>query len=85
MINLTVKALGGQLASLNEVVASSDFIVISLALNEETKFIINRQRIATMKSNAVLINIGRGRKYYVLHLKVMKYLLRLSYCFVKIV
>lgn len=59
-INLTVKALGGQMVSLDEVVENSDIVVISLALNEETKFIINRRRIASMKPNAILINIGRG-------------------------
>lgn len=38
----------------------SDFIILAIALNEDTKFIINKKRIARMKSHAVLINIGRG-------------------------
>lgn len=37
-----------------------DFVILSAALNEETKFIVNRNRIALMKPNAILVNIGRG-------------------------
>ncbi|XP_060870334.1 glyoxylate reductase/hydroxypyruvate reductase-like [Metopolophium dirhodum] len=55
-----VKALGGKLVTIDELVEQSDFIILSIALNEDTKFIINRERIAKMKSHAVLVNIGRG-------------------------
>uniref|UniRef100_A0A2S2PQ62 Glyoxylate reductase/hydroxypyruvate reductase n=1 Tax=Schizaphis graminum TaxID=13262 RepID=A0A2S2PQ62_SCHGA len=55
-----VKALGGKLVTIDELVKQSDFIIISVALNEDTKFIINKERIAKMKSHAVLVNIGRG-------------------------
>jgi len=55
-----VKALGGQLVKVDELMERSDFVVVALALNEDTKFIVNRERIATMKSNAILVNIGRG-------------------------
>ncbi|XP_015367806.1 PREDICTED: glyoxylate reductase/hydroxypyruvate reductase-like isoform X1 [Diuraphis noxia] len=55
-----VKALGGQLVSVDELMERSDFVVVASALNEDTKFIVNRERIATMKSNAILVNIGRG-------------------------
>lgn len=58
---LAVKALGGQLVTVDELMERSDFVVIAAALNEETKFIVNRERIATMKSNAILVNIGRGQ------------------------
>lgn len=56
-----VKALGGQLVTVDELMERSDFVVVAAALNDETKFIVNRERIATMKSNAILVNIGRGR------------------------
>ncbi|KAL5233704.1 hypothetical protein ACI65C_001114 [Semiaphis heraclei] len=55
-----VKALGGKLVNVDELVEQSDFIIISIALTEDTKFIINKERIAKMKSHAVLVNIGRG-------------------------
>uniref|UniRef100_A0A2S2NTP1 Glyoxylate reductase/hydroxypyruvate reductase n=1 Tax=Schizaphis graminum TaxID=13262 RepID=A0A2S2NTP1_SCHGA len=56
-----VKALGGQLVTVDELMERSDFVVVATALNDETKFIVNRERIATMKSNAILVNIGRGQ------------------------
>lgn len=54
------KTLGGKLVTIDELVEQSDFIIVSVALNEDTKYIINRKRIAKMKSHAVLVNIGRG-------------------------
>ncbi|XP_026816291.1 glyoxylate reductase/hydroxypyruvate reductase-like isoform X2 [Rhopalosiphum maidis] len=56
-----VKALGGQLVTVDELMERSDFVVVAAALNDETKFIVNRERIATMKSNAILVNISRGQ------------------------
>jgi phosphoglycerate dehydrogenase-like enzyme len=50
------------LVTIDELVEQSDFIILSVALNEDTKFIINKERIAKMKSHAVLVNIGRGGK-----------------------
>jgi len=50
------------LVTVDELVEQSDFIIISIALTEDTKFIINKERIAKMKSHAVLVNIGRGGK-----------------------
>ncbi|XP_050443249.1 glyoxylate reductase/hydroxypyruvate reductase-like isoform X2 [Adelges cooleyi] len=55
-----VKAIGGKLVAVDDLVKRSDFIVLSVALTPETRFIINKDRIANMKSNAVLVNIGRG-------------------------
>lgn len=56
-----VKALGGQLVTVDELMERSDFVVVAAALNDDTKFIVNRERIATMKANAILVNIGRGQ------------------------
>lgn len=56
-----VKAIGGQLVTVDELMKSSDFVVVAAALNDETKFIVNSKRIATMKSSAILVNIGRGQ------------------------
>jgi len=55
-----VKALGGKLVTVDELVEQSDFIILAIALNNDTKFIINKERISKMKSHAVLVNIGRG-------------------------
>lgn len=60
MYYFTVKALGGQLVTVDELCEKSDFIVIAMALNNQTKFIVNKQRISIMKPNAILVNIGRG-------------------------
>lgn len=58
--HFAVKALGGRLVSVDELMMSSDFVVVAAALNEDTRFIVNRDRIASMKPNAILVNIGRG-------------------------
>jgi D-3-phosphoglycerate dehydrogenase len=49
-----------QPASLNELLSQSDFIVLACPLTPQTRYLINRQTIATMKASAWLINIGRG-------------------------
>lgn len=56
-----VKALGGRLVTVDELMETSDFVILASALNDNTKFIVSRKRIATMKPNAILVNIGRGR------------------------
>jgi phosphoglycerate dehydrogenase-like enzyme len=38
----------------------SDFVVLSLALTEETRGIINKEILSKLKPGTVLINIGRG-------------------------
>lgn len=46
--------------TVDELVEQSDFIILAISLSEDTKFIINKERLAKMKSHVVLINIGRG-------------------------
>ncbi|XP_065216877.1 glyoxylate reductase/hydroxypyruvate reductase-like [Planococcus citri] len=53
-------ALGGELKPLDCIVQESDFIILSLALVEETKAIINKERLNCMKPNAIIVNIARG-------------------------
>lgn len=60
MSHFAVKALGGRLVSVDELIKSSDFVVVAMALNKDTKFIVNKDRIASMKPSAILVNIGRG-------------------------
>jgi D-3-phosphoglycerate dehydrogenase len=47
-------------ASLDELVAQSDFVVIACPLTPETQHLFNADRLAAMKREAWLINVGRG-------------------------
>ncbi|XKL60806.1 hypothetical protein PGB90_007863 [Kerria lacca] len=55
-----VANLGGELKPIDELIRESDFIIVTISLNEETKGIINKERINLMKSNAIFVNIARG-------------------------
>jgi len=46
--------------SLNQVLAESDFICVTLPLSEQTKKLIGAKELALMKPSAFLINGGRG-------------------------
>jgi len=45
---------------LDTLMAQADFVCIILPLTDATHHLINRQRLANMKSSAILINAGRG-------------------------
>jgi D-3-phosphoglycerate dehydrogenase len=47
-------------AALDELVASSDFVVVTCPLNKDTHHLFNAKRIGLMKTSAWLINVGRG-------------------------
>ncbi len=47
--------------SLDEVIAQSDVITIHTPLSPQTENLINAERIAKMKPNAIVINVSRGR------------------------
>ena len=47
-------------AALDELVATSDFVVVTCPLNKDTHHLFNKQRIESMKPTAWLINVGRG-------------------------
>lgn len=47
--------------SLDELVRSSDFIVMCCALNDQTYHMLGERQFAMMKPGAVVINIGRGK------------------------
>ena len=49
-----------QAASLEELLSQSDFVVLACPLTRETHHLLNQQRIASMKTSAWLINVGRG-------------------------
>jgi len=47
-------------AELDRLVAESDFVVVTCPLTPETHHLFDRKRLASMKSTAWLINVGRG-------------------------
>jgi D-3-phosphoglycerate dehydrogenase len=47
-------------ASLERILAQSDFVVLACPLTPQTRYLMNSETIAVMKSGAWLINIGRG-------------------------
>ena len=54
------KELGVELVSLERVFAESDFLSINAPLTDQTKHLVNAERLALMKSTAYLINTSRG-------------------------
>jgi phosphoglycerate dehydrogenase-like enzyme len=50
----------GTLADLDMILKNSDNLVLSVALNQSTKGLINRQKLNLMKKDAVLVNVARG-------------------------
>jgi len=47
-------------AQLNELMAVSDYLLLATPLTSDTRGMIGAAQIAAMKSNAVVINVGRG-------------------------
>jgi phosphoglycerate dehydrogenase-like enzyme len=52
--------LGVRLVGLEELFAEADVLSVSCPLNEETRHIVNAERLALMKPGAYLINTSRG-------------------------
>ena len=46
--------------SLEQLFATSDVVTLHCPLTPDTKYIVNAERLATMKANAIIINTGRG-------------------------
>lgn len=51
---------GLEKATLEELLAKSDFISVHVPLNKSTRHMIGRAEIALMRPNAVVVNAGRG-------------------------
>ncbi|MEM7483418.1 MAG: phosphoglycerate dehydrogenase [Acidobacteriota bacterium] len=54
------KRLGVDLLPLEELLAAADVITLHTPLTDDTKNLLNAERIAQMKAGALLINCGRG-------------------------
>lgn len=46
---------------LDDLLGESDYVLLTLPLTPETRGLMDSERIARMKSNGVLVNVGRGR------------------------
>ena len=54
------KSLGIVRATPDEIFAKADFVTLHTLLTEETKGLVNAERIALMKKTAILVNTARG-------------------------
>ncbi len=50
----------GQTDRLDELLSESDFVLVACDMNEETRGMINADRLGAMKSTGVIINVARG-------------------------
>ena len=51
---------GIRYVSLDELLEYSDYITLHCPLNDQTKYMINKEAISKMKPSAVIVNTGRG-------------------------
>lgn len=51
---------GASFRELDDLLAESDFVVLTVPLTAETRGLISRERLARMRPTAVLVNISRG-------------------------
>ncbi|AKT33866.1 Lactate dehydrogenase and related dehydrogenase [Pyrobaculum sp. WP30] len=54
-------ALGIKYVDLDELLATSDFVVVALALTPETERFFDQKKFGRLKRGAFFINVGRGR------------------------
>lgn len=47
-------------ANIDEIIKNSDIISVHLPLTDDTRNLINKERIGNMKKNAIFINVARG-------------------------
>jgi D-3-phosphoglycerate dehydrogenase len=55
-----IERLGAKLVPLDTLMAESDFVVVACLLNDETRGLVNAERLALMRPTAYLINVARG-------------------------
>jgi glyoxylate reductase len=54
------RELGAEFRELEDLLAEADFVSIHVNLTEETRHLINAQRLSKMKPTAVIVNTSRG-------------------------
>lgn len=55
-----VAGLGATVVALDVLMQEADFVVVACLLTDETRHLVNEQRLRRMKSSAYLINVARG-------------------------
>jgi len=50
----------GTMERLDELLSTSDFVLVACGLNDQTRGLMNAARLARMKSGGVIINVARG-------------------------
>lgn len=55
-----IKALGATYVSLETLLKESDIVSLHVPLTDDTKLLINKERLALMKPSSILINVSRG-------------------------
>ena len=58
--NEVLNSFGAKKVSTEELLSSSDVLSLHTKLNDQTKNMLNKESIATMKSSSVIINCARG-------------------------
>lgn len=54
------KDLGVELVELDELLQRADIVSVHLPLNDETRHLLNKDKLSLMKESAVIINVARG-------------------------
>ncbi len=57
---LELEYIGARPVALAELMAQSDFVVVTCLLNEETRGLVGARELALMKPGAYLVNVARG-------------------------
>lgn len=57
---LELSYIGARTVALEELMAASDFVVVTCLLTEETRHLIEARQLARMKPTAYLVNVARG-------------------------
>lgn len=58
--DLELSYIGARRVSLDELMSTSDFVVVTCLLNDETRHLIGAPALARMKPGAYLVNVARG-------------------------
>lgn len=49
------------ISGLKHVISESDYLILALPLNQDTEYLIDKEKLSWMKKDALLINVARGK------------------------